>query len=147
MLKTLALMLLLFLKSYSRLYIFMFDLTTNRLFSFLISGSRPGSSASSTASMSLNRVDIDEYLHLLREKVKSNFHETRTRFRNADQDGKGGLSKEAFAHLIASILGPSKPLSHQHFVKLIEKLGLKNRPIIKYNSFEKQRTLVVFFPS
>jgi len=97
--------------------------------------------------MSLNRVDIDEYLHLLREKVKSNFHETRTRFRNADQDGKGGLSKEAFAHLIASILGPSKPLSHQHFVKLIEKLGLKNRPIIKYNSFEKQRTLVVFFPS
>ena len=85
--------------------------------------------------MSFNKVDVDEHLNLLREKVKSNFHETKTRFRNADPDGKGGVSKEAFAHLIAAILGPSKPLSHQQFVKLIEKLGLKNRSIIKYEDF------------
>lgn len=74
---------------------------------------------------------IEEYHHLLREKVKSNLHEIRTKFRNADQDGRGGVSKEAFAHILASILGPSKPLSPQHFSKLIEKFGLKNRPIIK----------------
>ena len=33
------------------------------------------------------------------------------------------------------MLGPSKPLSHQHYIKLMEKLGLKNRIIIKYEEF------------
>jgi hypothetical protein len=68
---------------------------------------------------------------LLKEKVKSNFHETKMKFRHADPEGKGGVSKEALAHIIASILGPSKPLSPQHYLKLMEKLGLKNRSFIK----------------
>ena len=71
----------------------------------------------------------------MREKVKVGYNETKNKFRNADQEGKGGVSKEALGHIIASILGPSKPLSHQHFVKLIEKMGLKNRTIIRYLFF------------
>lgn len=106
------------------------------------SGSRPGSCMSaadgiynnkngSTGSLQ-TKIDIEDYYNLLREKVRANNHEIKTKFRNADPDGgKGGVTKEALAHIIASLLGPSKPLSHQHYIKLLEKLGLKNRIIIK----------------
>ncbi len=63
--------------------------------------------------------------------MKGNNNETKNKFRSADQEGRGGVSKEAFAHILASILGPSKPLSHQHFIKLLEKMGLKSRTIIR----------------
>lgn len=113
-----------------------------------LSGSRPGSCASSEGGGGLNgfsaannkngsissvqaKIDIEEYYSALREKLRSNNHEIKTKFRNADPDGKGGVTKEALAHIIASLLGPSKPLSHQHYIKLLEKLGLKNRIIIK----------------
>lgn len=106
-----------------------------------ISGTRPGSVASvdpyskNGSNGSINsKVDIEEYLNLLKEKVRANNHEIKTKFRNADPDGgKGGVTKEALAHIIAALLGPSKPLSHQHYIKLLEKLGLKNRIIIKLN--------------
>jgi len=82
------------------------------------------------------QINIDEYYNLLKEKLKNNNQEIRTKFRNADPDGgKGGVTKEALAHIIAALLGPSKPLSHQHYMKLIEKLGLRNRIIIKYEEF------------
>lgn len=106
-----------------------------------ISGSRPGSCASmdpyakngSNGSINSN-INIDDYFNVLKEKVKTNNHEIKTKFRNADPDGgKGGVTKEALAHIIASLLGPSKPLSHQHYIKLLEKLGLRNRFIIKLN--------------
>jgi hypothetical protein len=100
-------------------------------------GGRPQSSASVSSfgggrnSAVGQKIDIDEYFTLLREKVKANQHEVKNKFRNADQEGKGGVSREALGHIIASIFGPSKPLSHQHFIRLIERLGLKNRPLIK----------------
>jgi hypothetical protein len=108
-----------------------------------VSGSRPGSCASSEGGLPAptNRngsigsvqakIDIEDYYNVLKEKLRGNCHETKTKFRNADPDGKGGVTKEALAHIIASLLGPSKPLSHQHYIKLLEKLGLKNRIIIK----------------
>lgn len=102
-------------------------------FIFGLKGSRPASSMSSASSFSMAQpsIDIEEYHSFLKDKSKSNSHEIKLKFRNADSDGKGGVSKEALAHIIASILGPSKPLSHQHYLKLLDKLGLKKRPIIK----------------
>ena len=112
-----------------------------------VSGSRPGSCASSEGGVNgfpaptnrngsigsvQARIDIEDYYNVLKEKLRGNSHETKTKFRNADPDGKGGVTKEALAHIIASLLGPTKPLSHQHYIKLLEKLGLKNRIIIKY---------------
>ena len=99
-----------------------------------IFGSRPATSASSslnTSRTSAPAIDVEDYLNLLRDKVRGNIHEIKTKFRNADQDGRGGVSREALAHIIAAILGPSKPLSHQHFLRLLERLGLKNKPIVK----------------
>ena len=49
--------------------------------------------------------------------------------------GKGGVSKEALAHIIASILGPSKQLSHQNYMRLLDKLDLKSNSIVKYEDF------------
>ncbi|CAF0760256.1 unnamed protein product [Brachionus calyciflorus] len=102
-------------------------------------GSRPGSSASSISSFrSVNAsqaVDIDEYYSFIKNKSKSNFHEIKMKFRNADPDGKGGVSREAFAHILASILGPSKPLSQHHFLRLVEKMGLPKTSLIKYEEF------------
>jgi hypothetical protein len=50
-------------------------------------------------------------------------------------EGKGGVSKEALAHIIASLLRPSKELSHQNYIRLLEKLGLRSQTIIKYDDF------------
>ena len=78
------------------------------------------------------KIDIDEYFSVLKEKIRTNSHEIKTKFRNADPDGKGGVTKEALAHILAAVFGPSKPLSHQHFVKLLERMDLKSRHIIKF---------------
>lgn len=45
------------------------------------------------------------------------------------------MTKEALAHIVASILGPSRQLSHQNYLKLLEKLGLKSNTVIKYEDF------------
>lgn len=96
------------------------------------------SSSSMSSFRSVNAsVDIEEYYQLIKDKAKSNFHEIKTKFRNADPDGKGGVSKEAFAHILASILGPSKPLSHQHFLRLVEKMGLKKMQLIRLINFKR----------
>ena len=109
-------------------------------------GSRPPTS-SSVGSMgskgqhnngsvpSTPKIDIEEYFNILKEKIRTNSHEIKTKFRNADPDGKGGVTKEALAHILAAVFGPSKPLSHQHFVKLLERMDLKSRHIIKYFYF------------
>lgn len=78
-----------------------------------------------------SRIDMDEYISFLRDKLKCNSHEIRMKFKNADSEGKGGVSKEAFAHIIAAILGPTKPLSHQNFLIILDRLNFKNRSIIK----------------
>lgn len=84
-------------------------------------------------------IDIDEYFQIIKEKTKNNFHEIKTKFRNADPDGRGGVSKEAFAHILASILGPLKPLSHQNFLRLVEKMGLKKASLIRFYKSKKKK--------
>jgi hypothetical protein len=101
-------------------------------------GGRPQSSASSVITNIggvSQRVDIEEYYNLLKEKIKNNQHEIKNKFRHSDQEGRGGVSREAFGHIIASILGPAKQLSHQHYIKMLEKMGLKTRSIIRLDVF------------
>ena len=82
-----------------------------------------------------HKIDIDEYLLLLKDKVRISYHEIKTKFRNADPDGKGGVTKEALAHILAAILGQSKPLSHSSYLKLLERMELKNKQFIKFEDF------------
>jgi hypothetical protein len=105
-------------------------------------GTRPGSMASISSSVrcvpsnpTLNQsriIDVNEYFNFLREKLRTNAHEVKIKFRNADQNGKGEVTREALAHIIAAILGPTRPLNHQNFLLLLEKLGIKEASTIKY---------------
>lgn len=75
---------------------------------------------------------LDEYLTALRDKIRYNSFEIRTKFRNVDADhGSKGISREALAHIVASLLGPTKPLSHQNYLKLLDRLGLREKPVIR----------------
>ena len=99
--------------------------------SAMLSGRNTAGALPAAAATAAQPVDVDEYFSILKEKFRANSHEMRAKFRHADSENKGSVSKEAFAHLIAAILGPSKPLSHQHFLKLIDKMGLRQRSSIK----------------
>lgn len=88
------------------------------------------------ASLSSTKVDIEEYYNLLQDKVKINYHEIKTKFRNADPDGKGGVTKEALAHILAAVFGQSmKPLGQAQFQKLLERMEIKNRHFIRFDEF------------
>lgn len=79
---------------------------------------------------------LDEYLATLRDKIRNNPYEIRTKFRNVDADhGSKGISREALAHIIASLLGPTKPLSHTNYLKILDRLGLKDKPVIRHDEF------------
>jgi Ca2+-binding EF-hand superfamily protein len=106
-----------------------------------IFGSRPITdqnqrSASALSTSQRQQIEIEEYFEFLKEKMKHSFHEVKTKFKNADPNGRGGVSKEAFAHIVASILGPSKQLNHQNYLKLLERLGFNNNTLIKYDDFK-----------
>lgn len=94
------------------------------------------------------KIDIDEYYLLLKDKVRINYHEIKTKFRNADPDGKGGVTKEALAHILAAIFGQSKPLSHSSYLKLLERMELKNKQFIRFEDFASslQVNKVEFIP-
>lgn len=79
---------------------------------------------------------LDEYMSALRDKIRYNPYEIRTKFRNVDADhGSKGISREALAHIVASLLGPTKPMSHLNYLKILERLGLKDKPVIRYDEF------------
>jgi hypothetical protein len=80
----------------------------------------------------LDKINIVDYINYLKEKVKHNYHEINTKFTNADLDSKGGVSKEAFAHIIAAVLGPTRPFNNKLLPILLDKIGLKNKQIIRY---------------
>ena len=78
------------------------------------------------------KVEIDEIVLLLKDKVRAANHEIKIKFKNADADGKGTVSKDALAHILAAILGPARPLSHYQFQKIMDRLGFKNKALIRY---------------
>jgi hypothetical protein len=79
------------------------------------------------------RIVIDELETILREKVRSQIHDVRTKFRHAaDLDTNGKISREALHHLIASIFGTQKQIGPNQIDKLLERLNLKNLNKIRF---------------
>jgi hypothetical protein len=83
------------------------------------------------ATPTFQKAEIDEIMVILKERIRTSFHEIKTKFKNGDPDGKGVVSKDAFAHILAAILGPSRPMGHQQYQKLLERLEFKNKNLIK----------------
>jgi len=81
------------------------------------------------------KIEIDEIVLSLKDRVRAAYHEIKIKFKNADVDGKGNVSKDALAHIVAAILGPAKPLSHNQFQKIMDRLGFKNKALIKFEEF------------
>lgn len=86
--------------------------------------SRPGTQA---------RLEIDELEMLLKQKAKGSYHEMKKRFCDNDPEGKGNVSREAFARIIITILG--RPLSNSQFNRLMDRLGFKDKNIVSFPDF------------
>ncbi|CAF4042948.1 unnamed protein product [Rotaria sordida] len=83
-----------------------------------------------------SRIEIDELEMMLREKVRSQIHDVRTKFRHATQnDPNGKISRQAFQHLIATIFGTQKQIGPYQIEKLLERLNLKYLNKISFDQF------------
>jgi hypothetical protein len=107
-----------------------------------IFGRRPDSSSSSLVSQKgretpqTSRIIIDELEATLREKVRSQLHDVRTKFRHAAQnDLNGKITREALQHLIATIFGTQKQIGRNQIDKLLERLNLKHLNKIRFINF------------
>ncbi len=99
----------------------------------IFKGRRPESTTSSYDSQSkvatprTSRLTIDELEATLREKVRSQLHDVRTKFRHAAQnDPNGKLDRQALQHLIATIFGTQKQVSPNQIDKLLQRINLKH---------------------
>ncbi|CAF4595974.1 unnamed protein product [Rotaria sp. Silwood2] len=83
-----------------------------------------------------SRIEIDELEMMLREKVRSQLHDVRTKFRHAAQnDPNGKISRQALQHLIATIFGTQKQIGPNQIDKLLERLYLKHLNKISFDEF------------
>lgn len=83
-----------------------------------------------------SRIILDELETILREKVRSQIHDVRAKFRHAaDFDSNGKISREALHHIIASIFGTQKQVGPNQIDKLLERLNLKNFNKISFDEF------------
>jgi Ca2+-binding EF-hand superfamily protein len=81
-----------------------------------------------------SRIVLDEFENILREKVRSQMHDVRTKFRHAaDFDSNGKISREALHHIIASIFGTQRQIGPNQIDKLLERLNLKNLNKIRFD--------------
>lgn len=72
---------------------------------------------------------------ILREKVRSQLHDVKTKFRHSnDSDSNGKISRQALNHLIASIFGTQKQISPSQIDKLLERFHLKHLDKIRFCS-------------
>ena len=70
---------------------------------------------------------------ILREKVRSQIQDVRTKFRHAaDFDSNGKISREALQHIIASIFGTQRQIRPNQIDKLLERLNLKQLNKIRF---------------
>nr|KAG5714709.1 hypothetical protein BaRGS_000197 [Batillaria attramentaria] len=79
------------------------------------------------------RIEIDELEALLRDKVKNNYYEVRKRFKDNDPEGRGNVSRDAFLRIMVTVLG--RQISQPQSVKLMERLGFKDRTVIPFTDF------------
>ncbi|CAF3904120.1 unnamed protein product, partial [Rotaria sp. Silwood1] len=74
-----------------------------------------------------SRIIIDELETTLREKVRSQIHDVRAKFRHvSDIDSNGKISRQALRHIIASIFGSQRQIGPNQIDKLLERLHLKH---------------------
>ncbi|CAF2140370.1 unnamed protein product [Rotaria magnacalcarata] len=83
-----------------------------------------------------SRIQIDELEVKLREKVRSQLHDVRTKFRHAAQnDPNGKISRQALQHLIATVFGTQTQIAPNQIEKLLERLDLKYLNKISFDEF------------
>ena len=105
-------------------------------------------SSSSKSSSSINdqtkennrkmKLEIDQLEFILRDKVRSQMHDVRTKFRHAaDQQSNGKINRQALKHIIATIFGTQKQISHQQIDLLLQRFNFSNSNQIRfiYSSF------------
>ncbi|CAF4145913.1 unnamed protein product [Rotaria sordida] len=91
---------------------------------------------SGKASPRTSRIIIDELERMLREKVRSQIHDVRTKFRHVtDLDSNGKISRQALQHIIASIFGSQRQIGPNQIDKLLERLHLKHLNKISFDEF------------
>ncbi|CAF1077134.1 unnamed protein product [Rotaria sordida] len=91
---------------------------------------------SGKASPRTSRIIIDELERMLREKVHSQIHDVRTKFRHVtDLDSNGKISRQALQHIIASIFGSQRQIGPNQIDKLLERLHLKHLNKISFDEF------------
>jgi hypothetical protein len=124
-----------------------FGKTKNGLFFHLtksgISGRRSESSTSSSIDNQKERetprtskIVLDELETILREKVRSQLHDVRAKFRHAAQnDPNGKINRQALQHLIATIFGTQKQIGPNQIDKLLERINLKYANKISFDEF------------
>ncbi|CAF1321815.1 unnamed protein product [Adineta steineri] len=108
-----------------------------------IFGRRPSSTSSTTSSIERRKsssangtFDVNELESILKEKVRLQLNDIRTKFRHSiDFDNNGKISYQALKHIIASIFGVQRQISPNQIDKLLEKLHLKNLTKISFDEF------------
>ena len=82
---------------------------------------------------------IDELETMLREKVRRQLSDVRTKFRHASQNGK--ISRQALIHLIGTIFTTHQQISPKQIDKLLQRIHLQHKDKIRF--FHLQN---LFFP-
>ncbi len=107
-----------------------------------ISGHRPDSITSSSDNQKeretprTSKVVIDELEATLREKVRSQLHDVRAKFRHAAQiDSNGKITPQALQHLIATIFGTQRQIGPNQIDKLLDRLNLKHLNKIRFRIY------------
>ncbi|KAH9502531.1 hypothetical protein Btru_068907 [Bulinus truncatus] len=79
------------------------------------------------------RIEIDELEASLREKLKTRYYDVKKKFKDNDPEGRGNVSRDAFARILVTVLGRS--ISALQCQKLMERLGFAERVIIPFTEF------------
>lgn len=83
-----------------------------------------------------SKIVIDELETTLREKVRSQLHDVRAKFRHAAQNEPNGkITRQGLQHLIATIFGTQKQIGPNQIDKLIDRLNLKHANKIGFDEF------------
>ncbi|CAF1342560.1 unnamed protein product [Rotaria magnacalcarata] len=88
------------------------------------------------SSIGTSRFTIDELETILKEKVRTQIHDIKTKFRHvSDFDSNGKISRQALQHLVATIFGTQIQIAPNQIEKLLEKLHLKHFNKISFDEF------------
>jgi hypothetical protein len=81
-------------------------------------------------------MEIIELEMILKEKVRSQLHDVRTKFRHAAKnDPNGKITRPALQHLIATIFGTQIQISPNLIEKLLERIHLKHSNQIRLERY------------